>query len=45
MTGQGYLRDLYLVTKKLTGKFQQTDKPVTDKNRNPLSTTKEQLER
>ena len=43
--GQGNLRDLYLVTKKLTGKFQQTDKPVMDKNGNPLTTTKEQLER
>ena len=40
--GQGNLRDLYLVTKKLKGKFQQTDKPVMDKNGNPL-TTKEQL--
>ena len=40
--GQGNLRDLYLVTKKLTGKFQQTDKPVMDKNGNPL-TTNEQL--
>ena len=37
--GQGNLRDLYLVTKKLTGKFQQTDKPVMDKNGNPLTTT------
>ena len=35
---QGNLRDLYLVTKKLTGKFQQTDKPVMDKNWNPLTT-------
>ena len=43
--GQGNLRDLYLVTKKLTGKFQQTDKPVMDKNGNPLTTTKEQLKR
>ena len=43
--GQGNLRDLYLVTKKLTGKFQQTDKPVKDKNGNPLTTTKEQLKR
>ena len=41
--GQGNLRDLYLVTKKLTGKFQQTDKPAMDKNGNPLTTTKEQL--
>ena len=43
--GQGNLRDLYLVTKKLMGKFQQTEKPVMDKNRNPLTTTKEQLKR
>ena len=28
--GQGNLRDLYLLTKKLTGKFQQTDKPCSD---------------
>ena len=41
--GQGNLRDLYLVTKKLTGKFQQTDKPVKYRNENPLTTTKEQL--
>ena len=39
------MRDLYLVTKKLTGKFQQTDKPEKDKNGNPLTTTKEQLKR
>ena len=43
--GQRNLRDLYLVTKKLTGKFQQTDKPVMDKNGNPLTTTNEQLKR
>ena len=43
--GQGNMRDLYLVTKKLTGKFQQTDKPVMDKNGNPLTTTNEQLKR
>ena len=42
---QGNLRDLYLVTKKLTGKFQQTDKPVMDKNGNPLKTTNKQLKR
>ena len=36
--GQGNLRDLYLVTKKLMVKFQQTDKPVKDKNGNPLTT-------
>ena len=45
VVGQGNMRDLYLVNKKLTGKFQQTDKPVKDKNGNPLTTTKEQLKR
>ena len=38
--GQGNLRDLYLVTKKLMGKFQHTDKPMKDRNGNPLTTTK-----
>ena len=33
------------MTKKLTGKFQQTDKPVMDKNGNPLTTSNEQLKR
>ena len=33
------------MTKKLTGKFQQTGKPVMDKNGNPLTTTNEQLKR
>nr|KAG5709927.1 hypothetical protein BaRGS_029969 [Batillaria attramentaria] len=42
---QGNLKDLYQVTKKLTGKFQQTDKPVKDKNGHPLTTTEEQLKR
>ena len=42
---QGNLRDLNLGTKKLKGKFRQTDKPVKDKNGNPLTTTKEQLTR
>ena len=41
---QGNMWDLYLVTKKLTGKFQQTEKPVMDKNGNPLTITNEQLE-
>ena len=35
----------YLVTKKLTGKFQQIDKPVKDKSGNPLTAIKEQLKR
>ena len=43
--GQGNLKDLYLVTKKLSGKFQQTDKPVKDKDGNPPTTAEEQLKR
>ena len=43
--GQRNLRDLSLVTKKQAGKFQQTGKPMMDKNQNPLTTTNEQLKR
>ena len=41
--GQGNFKDLYLTTKKLAGKFQQTDMPVKDKDGKPLMTAKEQL--
>lgn len=34
--GQGNLRELYMVIMKLSNKFQQTYKPVKDKNRNLL---------
>ena len=43
--GQGNLKDLYLTTKKLAGKSQTTDKPVKDKDGNPLTTREEQLKR
>ena len=43
--GQGNLKDLYMITKKLAGKFQQTDKPVKDKEGNPLTTTQDQRRR
>ena len=43
--GQGNLRDLYLVTRKLAGKFQQIDRPIKDKKGNPLTTVEEQLKR
>ena len=42
--GQGNLKELYMITKKLA-KFQQTDKPVKDKNGKTLTTTEEQLKR
>jgi hypothetical protein len=42
--GQGNLKDLYLITQKLAGKFQQTDKPV-DKDNTSLLSTEEQLKR
>ena len=41
--GQGNFKDLYLTTKKLAGKFQQTDMPVKDKDGKPLTTVEEQL--
>ncbi|RXN14088.1 endonuclease-reverse transcriptase [Labeo rohita] len=43
--GKGNQRDLYAVTRRLAGKFQQTDKPVKDKKGNPLTTTEGQLKR
>lgn len=43
--GQGNLKDLYMTTKKLAGKFQQTDKPVRDKNGDPITTTDDQMKR
>ena len=42
---QGNFKDLYLTTKKLAGKFQQTDMPVEAKDRKPLMTVEEQLKR
>jgi hypothetical protein len=39
--GQGNLRELYMVTRKLSNKFQQTEKPVKDKNGNPLTTAED----
>lgn len=42
---QRNLKDLYSITKKLSGKFQQTDRPVKDKQGNPLSTTDDQRRR
>ena len=38
-------KDLYQTTKKLAGKFQQTDMPVKDKDRKPLTTVEVQLKR
>ena len=43
--GQGNLKELYMVTRRLAGKFQQTDKPVRDKNGITLTTAEEQLKR
>jgi hypothetical protein len=34
-----------MVTRKLSNKFQQTEKPVKDKNGNPLTTAEDQLKR
>ena len=33
------------MTRKLAGKFQQTDRPIKDKKGNPLTTVEEQLKR
>ena len=42
---QGNMKDLYMITKKLAGKFNQTVKPVKDKQGNPISTTQDQRRR
>ncbi len=41
----GNLRELYMTTRKLTGEFQQSDKPVRDKQGNVLTASEEQLSR
>ncbi|GFR68926.1 endonuclease-reverse transcriptase [Elysia marginata] len=43
--GYGNLEDLYSSTRKLAGKFQQTNKPIKNKDGNTLSSTEEQLKR
>ena len=43
--GQGNIKELYMLSKKLAGKYQQRDKPVKDKNKNVLTTTGEQIKR
>ena len=43
--GQGNLKDLYMITKKLANKFQQSDKPVKDMHGKSLTTAAEQLRR
>lgn len=42
---QGNMKDLYMITRKLAGKLHQTDKPVKDKQGNPISTTEDQRKR
>ncbi|KAJ8346757.1 hypothetical protein SKAU_G00281580 [Synaphobranchus kaupii] len=42
---QGNMKDLYMITKKLAGRFQQTDKPVKDEQGNPITTTQDQRKR
>lgn len=39
--GQGIWWELYMITKKLSNKLQQTEKPMKDKNGNPLTKSKE----
>ena len=41
--GQGNLKDLYMLTRKLSGKFQQSNIPIRDKESQMLMTTKQQL--
>lgn len=43
--GQGNLKDLYQLTKRLAGKFQQTDKPFRDEYGNVHLISEDQLRR
>jgi hypothetical protein len=38
---KGKVKDLYMLTRNLSGKFQQTEKSVKDKKGNPLTTTED----
>ncbi|KAJ8367756.1 hypothetical protein SKAU_G00077840 [Synaphobranchus kaupii] len=42
---QRNMKELYAITKKLAGKYTQSNKPIRDKNGQTLSTLEEQLER
>lgn len=42
---QGNMKGLYDITRKLAGRYQQTDKPVKDKLGEPLTMVQEQLNR
>jgi hypothetical protein len=41
--GKRSVKDLYMLSRKLSAKFQRTEKPVKDTDGNPPTTTKEQL--
>ena len=41
----GNLKELYATTKRLSGKYQQEEKPIKDKQGNSLNTVEEQLAR
>ena len=41
--GQGNLKDLYMLTRKLSGKFQQSNMPIRDREGQMLMTTEQQL--
>jgi hypothetical protein len=41
--GEGNMKSLCLLTRKLFGRFQQTEKPVKDNDGNTLTATEEQL--
>ena len=41
--GQGNLKDLYMLTRKLSGRFQQSNMPIRNKEGQMLMTTEQQL--
>ena len=43
--GQGNLKDLYMLTRKLSGRFQQSNMPIRDREGQMLMITEQQLKR
>ena len=44
-SAQGYIKQLYDVTRQLAGKYKYTDRPIKDKNGNVLTSDEDQLKR
>jgi hypothetical protein len=41
--GKGFIKDMYMLTRKISEKSQQTESPAKDKDGNPLTTEESYL--